>query len=318
MSEKILSSCLITKLPIIQQFNLGQSGYDYKIKAGEYEHVITLPDDFEKDHYQFLDQYDYLLKGFLYNGIWLPSLKKGDKESLTELIANTYYPKTPQEKLDNLFEYIYKMQAYDGEVIEFRNTTFLNDDGEWNKLYFKKIEELIFYINQLHTQGLAEVSNNSLSFPFDISLTLEGLKYANKIIEGKESNICFVAMSFDESLNYIYTDAIQKAIVETGFTPLIIKNEHLDSDMTINDGILAGIKKAKFMIADFTQNKRGVYFEAGYALGRGQKVIYTCKDEPTEVKELHFDTNHYQHILWKDAEDLKQKLIDKIEVFIKP
>ena len=119
-------------------------------------------------------------------------------------------------------------------------------------------------------------------------------------------------------VNSIYYDGIKFAIESTGFVPLIIRDENLPSDVTINDGIIAGIKKSSFIIADFTQNKSGVYFEAGYALGRGLKVIYTCKNEHEETSKLHFDTNHYQHILWDDIEDLKNKLINKIEAFIKP
>ena len=66
---------------------------------------------------------------------------------------------------------------------------------------------------------------------------------------------------------------------------------------------------------DFTKNKHGVYFEAGYALGRGQKVIYTCRED--SIEDAHFDIRNYQHLVWKDGEDLKMKLMDKIEVFIK-
>jgi nucleoside 2-deoxyribosyltransferase len=83
---------------------------------------------------------------------------------------------------------------------------------------------------------------------------------------------------------------------------------------TINDAIIAGIKKSRFTIADFTQHKAGVYFEAGYALGRGQKVIYTCRAD--EIANAHFDTRNYQHIVWENSEDLKQKLIDKITAFV--
>ena len=60
--------------------------------------------------------------------------------------------------------------------------------------------------------------------------------------------------------------------------------------------------------------KAGVYFEAGYALGRGQKVIYTCKKD--DISNAHFDTRNYQHIVWETADDLKQKLIDKINAFV--
>lgn len=62
-------------------------------------------------------------------------------------------------------------------------------------------------------------------------------------------------MSFDISLNYIYYDAIKPAIEQTGFIPLIIRDENLPSDVTINDGIISNIKKSGFIIADFTNIK---------------------------------------------------------------
>jgi len=122
-------------------------------------------------------------------------------------------------------------------------------------------------------------------------------------------------MSFDTEMIKIYNEWIEPSIRESDFEPYIVFNQHPESDVTINDEILAGIKKAKFTIADFTYHKAGVYFEAGYALGRGQKVIYTCRED--NIGTAHFDTRNYQHLVWKDGADLKKKLMDKIEVFIK-
>jgi nucleoside 2-deoxyribosyltransferase len=70
-----------------------------------------------------------------------------------------------------------------------------------------------------------------------------------------------------------------------------------------------------FCISDFTEQKDGVYFEAGYALGRGLKVIYTC--EEGDFKNSHFDTNHFPHIIYKNEVELEEKLINKIEAWIK-
>jgi hypothetical protein len=318
MGTLLTNTCIITGLPVIQNLITDQLGYDYKINAMGHEQIISLPADFEIDYSEYLDQYDYILKGLLYNGIWTKSIEQLNENMLNTLISENTFPKTPQEKIDALFEFIFRMQNFDGEEILFRDTGFLNDFGSWNKLYFKNLSEVYFYLKELGTLGLAKIRLNADSYPISIQLTLGGLNYVNRLIEGKESNTCFVAMSFDISLNYIYYDAIKSAIEQTGFIPLIIRDENLPSDVTINDGIISNIKKSSFIIADFTQNKKGVYFEAGYALGRGLKVIYTCKNEPAETNELHFDTNHYQHILWDDAEDLKIKLINKIEAFIKP
>jgi len=311
-------TCLVTGLPVIQNFTTDQHGYDYKISILGREQVISLPPDFEIDYAEYLDQYDYILKGHLYNGIGVKSIQYFDKDIMDRLISDYTFPKTPQEKIDAMFEFFFRMQNFDGEEILFRETDFLEEFGSWNKLYFKNLSEVYFYIKELATLGLAKIELNVEYHPIAFQLTLEGLNYANKLIEGNESNICFVAMSFDEDLNNVYNEAIKIAIEENGFKPLIIKNEILPSDVTINDGIIAAIKKSKFIIADFTQNKRGVYFEAGFALGRGLKVIYTCKNEANEINGLHFDTSHYQHLFWDDIEDFKNKLKVKIEAFIKP
>ncbi len=318
MGTLITDTCIITGLPVIQNFITDQLGYDYKINILGREQIISLPPDFEIDYSEYLDQYDYILKGHLYNGIWTKNIEQINEDTLNRLISDYTFPKTPKEKIDALFEFFFRMQNFDGEEILFRETDFLDEFGTWNKLYFKNLSEVYFYIKELGTLGLAKIELNVDYYPIAIQLTLEGLNYANKLIEGNESKICFVAMSFDEELNDVYNEAIKIAIEETGFTPLIIKNEILPSDVTINDGIIAAIKKSKFIIADFTQNKKGVYFESGFALGRGLKVIYTCKNEASEIEGLHFDTSHYQHLFWNDVEDLKNKLKVKIEAFIIP
>jgi nucleoside 2-deoxyribosyltransferase len=130
-------------------------------------------------------------------------------------------------------------------------------------------------------------------------------------------------MSFDEEdLKEIYERCIYSLLKdELGFNPIVIKDEHFESEKTINDAMVASIKKSKFVIADFTKQKRNVYFEAGYAAGLGLKVIYTCNEEYFRDKidinkQSAFDTNHFPHIIWKDKEDLKKQLKDKIEAYI--
>jgi len=135
-----------------------------------------------------------------------------------------------------------------------------------------------------------------------------------KLKHYEKASISSKKVSFDKDCG-AKSESSSKCGRESDFEPYIVFNQHPESDVTINDEILAGIKKAKFTIADFTYHKAGVYFEAGYALGRGQKVIYTCRED--NIGTAHFDTRNYQHLVWKDGADLKKKLMDKIEVFIK-
>ena len=59
----------------------------------------------------------------------------------------------------------------------------------------------------------------------------------------------------------------------------------------ITDEIMAEIRQSRFVIADYTGQKNGVYFEAGFALKLGLTVIPTCRTD--EVGKLHFDIKHH-------------------------
>jgi len=69
-----------------------------------------------------------------------------------------------------------------------------------------------------------------------------------------------------------------------------------------------------------TGQRGGVYYEAGFARGLNIPVIWTIQDrfikkgndEVPEVETIHFDTRQYNFIVWKDAADLKEKLIIRI------
>ena len=103
--------------------------------------------------------------------------------------------------------------------------------------------------------------------------------------------------------------------IQTGFTPIFIDEKDISSERTINDEIIANLKKCKFCIADFSYHKNGVYFESGFALGQGKPVIYTC--EHGHFKNAHFDIKPLQHIIYLKPEELTEKLVHKIEAWIK-
>ena len=158
---------------------------------------------------------------------------------------------------------------------------------------------------------LREVSH--LHFP----LTTEGKIFAEEIRKEKnqksdqkedEQNLqCFVAMWFDENkerMEDVYKKVIEPAIRDAGYEAYRVdKHRHNER---IDVKIIEQIDKSRFMIADFTSEedkpRGGVYYEAGYAHGRGLKVIRTCRKD--RIDGVHFDVQHYQHILWK-ADDLQ-------------
>jgi len=121
-------------------------------------------------------------------------------------------------------------------------------------------------------------------------------------------------MWFDDSMKDVYNKAIKPAIEAAGYSSYRVDDDRSHSDQITNK-ILAEIKNSKFLIADFTHGdsgaRGGVYFEAGYAQGLGIPVLWLIKDN---MKNAHFDTNHYPHTIWKDGElkQLKQNIQDNI------
>lgn len=64
------------------------------------------------------------------------------------------------------------------------------------------------------------------------------------------------------------------------------------------------------MVADFTRQRAGVYFEAGFMLGMGRTVIWMCQKD--EMAQLHFDTRQYNFIDYETAPAGKKRLYDRI------
>ncbi|MEX2592881.1 MAG: hypothetical protein WD426_08900 [Anditalea sp.] len=194
-----------------------------------------------------------------------------DKPLLNVLISSSGIPTTPLEKVREILYYLTSIQNYFGEWLELEGKEY----GEISrKTGLVSSDELEPLVREAEKGGLLEIKADH-SDGMNIIVTMNGWQFAEERKRQKTSNVAFIAMSFDLEMIQIYNNWIEPAIRESGFDPYIVLNQHSESDVTINDAILAGIKKAKFTIADFTHHKAGVYFEAGYALGRGQKVIYT-------------------------------------------
>jgi hypothetical protein len=63
-----------------------------------------------------------------------------------------------------------------------------------------------------------------------------------------------------------------------------------------------------------TLQRSGVYFEAGFALGLPRTVIWTWRDDA--LKNVHFDTRQYSHVVWTEPTDLRTKLASSIKATV--
>lgn len=207
-----------------------------------------------------------------------------------------------EDKINSIIRFLAKGTKQIGNPV--------NIGGKCRTFYLKNEGELNTLIDWMKNMGLVKWQ----TVPTGVILEAEGWQRYDRM---RKTNITskqvFIAMSFDEDLNEVFIDAIEPACLECGFEARRVDSE--EHNEKICDRIIAGIRESRFIVSDFTQNKQGVYFEAGYAQGMGLPVIWTCREDDKDV--IHFDTRQYNHIIWKDPEDLKKKLIDRIKATIK-
>ena len=144
------------------------------------------------------------------------------------------------------------------------------------------------------------------------AVTIDGYSHIEDLETNVNSSQAFVAMWFDNSMSDCFEKAIEPAIRQAGYEPMRIdQKEYINK---IDDEIIAEIRRSRFLVADFTQGpdgaRGGVYYEAGFAHGLGIPVIFTCRKDA--VATLHFDTNHYNHIVWTTPEELRESLRNRI------
>jgi hypothetical protein len=175
--------------------------------------------------------------------------------------------------------------------------------------------ELEAYLSHLLKKGLIESVAVYQSNAPAYAPTIDGWEYLEpRSPIGGIPGQCFVAMSFAKWLDDAYALGIKPAIEDCGFKAICMKEVATNEGIT--DRILSEIRRAEFVVADFTGQRRGVYFEAGFARGLGRPVIGTCRRNA--VSKLHFDIKHLGHVLWDAPTDLRTSLAESIRANIIP
>jgi hypothetical protein len=174
--------------------------------------------------------------------------------------------------------------------------------------YSPSADDLRTLFKILESERLIEDKQN-ISF----ILTAKGLLAAEDMAAtGAPSAQGFVAMSFETSLNEAWSNGFDPAIRSAGFRPFRIDAKDYVGGIT--DEIMTEIRRSRFVVADYTGQVNGVYFEVGFALGLGLTVIPTCRSE--EIGALHFDIRHLNTLLWKTPQELATNLQKRIRAVV--
>jgi nucleoside 2-deoxyribosyltransferase len=191
------------------------------------------------------------------------------------------------------------------------------------RLNIVNLNEFRVWLEKLESNDLIAINPNNVeatvysNFDNFICLRPLGWEKIHQFNISERSKNVFIAMAFtDANKNQVdpkTREAIKDACKSLDWTPLIVdEHEHNDG---IVDKIISLINDSRFVIADLTHHKHGVYYEAGYAKALGVPVIHTVHIEHFE--NVHFDLRHLNLIVWSDLEDLKKRLTDRINATMK-
>lgn len=319
--------CALTGLPA-SNFNEGLDTYSYTIDFGGEKLPITLCKNCFSQKKSGIysgepsNDLKRVLIGLIANEKFKPTdyriihWEGNDVEihgeiKLANFINQAIYPKTTQARRQRLLLYLHSLQGYDCQDILLRKSNI----EVWGKCYYLNFQECNATLKHFEELGFIKFGKPDTTFKRDrIQFTHKGLDEIERLTrEGSESNFGFVAMAFNEKSMPIRA-SIKNAIEGAGYSPLIVDEVHNESDKTIPDKIFASIRQARFCVADFSGHRNGVYFEAGFAVGLGIPVIYTC--EKKEFEGAHFDIKQLQQIIYETPEELQEKLQAKIEAWI--
>ena len=164
-------------------------------------------------------------------------------------------------------------------------------------------------LKTLHDFVINEATDEQLGLIYKVATGEERIPEINPLLSS--AGMVFVSMPMNKD-KYECVDQIRqgtKAAVEATGNEVY----YVDLDAhngNISDKIIEEIRNCKFLVADFTCQNAGVYYEAGYAKGIGKTVIYTCRQD--DFVNVHFDIKQIQFVIWTDENDLEDKLKEQI------
>lgn len=293
---------------------------EYRIRKNAFEKLLEIQDEKIEDFVSFVNY----IKGKKFEGekdlITIES-----EEQLHEIINSNPSPTNLVEKIGKILAQFFKQTKVVGQQFHL-----LPRERDCYYYWCITPDELISVIGLLLKENYIECADSTginlnpqnrdfrKSQLYSIHLTHKGINAGLEAhLKSATSNKCFVAMSFDENLKQLMGDVFIPAADEADKIRAF-RIDHKEHNDNIDDHIIVEIKESRFMIADLTDQKQGVYWEAGFAEGLGKKVIYTCRKDEVDEKKVHFDLNHRNIIVWENSnlDEFKQRLINRIKATV--
>jgi hypothetical protein len=208
---------------------------------------------------------------------------------------------TVAEQMDELLQLVAR------KTVRIGASAAVSLEEDYPLVVVRDAQEARFLADALVARGLLDKAETMQTT--DLSLTVSGWERIEQIRQsGRASSLVFVAMRFHESTDKLYSETIEPAVRDARYEPIRVdKHEHVNR---IDDEIVGQIRRSRFMVADFTGQRPGVYFESGLMMGLGRNVIWMCSK--AELEKVHFDVRQYNFIVWESLPDARVQLRNRI------
>jgi nucleoside 2-deoxyribosyltransferase len=264
--------------------------------------LIESQDDFQrgKDNLYKVSSWVYE-QNYDFNN--MPELRTDNFEKLLEM-----RDKKVQEKFDLMMQCVYKSKY---QTIDIKKCVIQS--------WFVDEEEFLLFFQKAIDDGFvkAEIQrfiDHTSRIQFQ-NITFDGLQYIENLESpNKSSKNVFLAFNFETELNDVFSTYVREAVETSGLNCIIVNQNNTEHDKSITDEIIGKLKSSRIVIADFTNHRNSVYFEAGFAMGMKIPIIWTV--QKGHDNDMSFDTRQYPHIVWENGEDLKKQIMYRIKVIL--
>jgi hypothetical protein len=228
--------------------------------------------------------------------------------TIDELLAAG--PSSPLEMLEESLINLSRRLAHPSELIR------IAPQDCW-LLYAYDTASMAYVVEQLCELGFLKHKGSDPATSYTTNLYAVQARGWEKIgslktAAGSARSQAFVAMWFTPEMEDLFVSGIVPAVQHDGTK--CVRIDLKEHNNKICDEIIQEIRRSKYVVADFTGNRGGVYFEAGFAHGLGLPVIWTVRED--DLGKVHFDTRQYNHLVYKSKEELRVKLTNRIKATI--
>jgi hypothetical protein len=216
-------------------------------------------------------------------------------------------PRSIPDRIDRALQHFARRTRYFGDPVE------VDASPDYPLVFAENPQAFAATLRHMVESGLLNQLTAADDGSRSYALTVKGWERVGELQHLRpESRQTFVAMWFDTQMDEAYKKGIEPAIRDARYDPKRVDLAQFNGK--IDDYIVAEIRRSRFLVVDVTGHRPAVYFEAGFAMGLGIPVIFTCHED--HLEGCCFDTRQHNHIAWEAPEDLRVKLRNRIEATI--